>query len=125
MARYLADENVSRRVVAALRLDGHPVDWVAEIMPGAADEVVLDRAVRDGSVLITSDRDFGEMVVRRKMAVVGVVLLALDRLGPEAEAARAKHALAIAGNRLIAAMTVVEPGRIRFRRLPPHRDPLE
>lgn len=53
-------------------------------MPGATDEVVLDRAVRDGSVLITSDRDFGEMVVRRKMAVVGVVLLALDRLGPEA-----------------------------------------
>jgi predicted nuclease of predicted toxin-antitoxin system len=60
--RFLADENVSRHVIERLRNAGHDVTAVAETRAGASDEEVLNAADADGRILITEDRDFGEMV---------------------------------------------------------------
>ena len=53
---------------------------------GASDSDVLAAASKEDRVLITEDRDFGEMVVRQRLGVRGVVLLELDRLSNAAEA---------------------------------------
>jgi predicted nuclease of predicted toxin-antitoxin system len=50
--------------VDALRQAGYEVDYIAEIAPGADDSDVLARANRQESVLITGDKDFGELVYR-------------------------------------------------------------
>jgi predicted nuclease of predicted toxin-antitoxin system len=78
--RFLADENVERQLVAALRDAGHDVEYIAELAPGSADEEVLQRARRGSAVIITGDKDFGELVYRRKRANAGVVLLRLRGL---------------------------------------------
>jgi len=61
---FLADEGVDRQIVDRLRQDGHVVLYVAEMERGISDDVVLDLANREGALLLTADKDFGEMVFR-------------------------------------------------------------
>jgi predicted nuclease of predicted toxin-antitoxin system len=78
--RYLADESVERQIVDPLRQAGYEVDYIAETAPGADDPDALARANREASVLITGDKDFGELVYRRRQKNAGVVLLRLSGL---------------------------------------------
>ena len=71
----VADENVGRGIVERLRWDGHSVAWVAELSPGISDEEVLRLAADGPAVLVTEDKDFGELVYRRGLAHAGVVLV--------------------------------------------------
>lgn len=78
--RFLADENVSRVAIDRLRAEGLEVASITEILSGAPDNRVLETADVEGRILITEDRDFGELVVRQRMTVRGIILLELDRL---------------------------------------------
>jgi len=60
----VADESVDRPIVERLRRDGHTVESIAERSPGVDDHQVLELSVRLKAVLLTADRDFGEMVIR-------------------------------------------------------------
>ena len=57
----LADENINQQIVERLRQDGHTVWYVVEMEPGISDDVVLDLANREGALLLTGDKDFGEL----------------------------------------------------------------
>lgn len=75
MTRYLANENVPVEVTEFLRHAGFDVESVLETMPGASDEVVLKRSVVENRILLTFDRDFGELVFRAgKRASSGIIL---------------------------------------------------
>jgi predicted nuclease of predicted toxin-antitoxin system len=65
--RILADECIGRSIVERLRRDGFDVAWGAEECPGAKDEMVLARAVDARRVLLTVNKDFGEVTVRMKL----------------------------------------------------------
>lgn len=60
--RFLADESCDFAVVRALRAAGHDVRAVAEAMPGGDDEDVIALAARDHRLLLTEDKDFGQLV---------------------------------------------------------------
>lgn len=62
----LADESVERQVVERLRQEGLVVLYVAEMEPGITDEVVLERANHAGALLLTADKDFGELIFRER-----------------------------------------------------------
>ncbi len=116
MTRFLADENVSRFVVAGLQSAGFDVKSIGSTSPGVSDNDVLSIARNESRILITEDRDFGELVVRQRLGVDGVMLLELDRLSNMAEAdlvlaTVSKHAEKLSGNLL-----VLEPG-VRIRPL--------
>ena len=51
-------------IVGSIRGDGHDVRWMAEDLEGAKDDVILEAAVQDSRILITEDKDFGELVYR-------------------------------------------------------------
>jgi predicted nuclease of predicted toxin-antitoxin system len=59
---FLADESCAGPVIQALREAGHDVAAVAEVAKGSTDEQVLERALNGKRILITEDRDFGELV---------------------------------------------------------------
>lgn len=71
--RLLADENVDRAVVEWLRSRPLDVAWIAELDPGASDQSVGALAILEARVLITFDRDFGEMVFRHGLRLPGVL----------------------------------------------------
>jgi predicted nuclease of predicted toxin-antitoxin system len=60
-----ANENVPGDCVTELRRRGHDVLWIRETAPGIADEMVVETARSGGRVLITFDKDFGELVFHR------------------------------------------------------------
>ena len=82
--RILADENVGGTIVRWLRAQQVDVAWVVEGGRGAADGDVLAQAHREGRVLLTFDRDYGELVFRYGLRCAGVLLVRLDDI-PQAE----------------------------------------
>jgi predicted nuclease of predicted toxin-antitoxin system len=73
--RILADESCDGRVVRALRLAGHDVKPVREIAPELPDEQVIAVARTEGRILITEDRDFGQIFFAADSQSVGVILV--------------------------------------------------
>jgi hypothetical protein len=80
--RFLADEGAESQVVARLRSDGHDIDYIAELAPGITDDDVLDRANSAGRLLVTVDKDFGELVFRLERVTSGVLPVRLSGHSP-------------------------------------------
>ena len=118
MIRFLADENVSRLVVERLRAGGFAVISVGGSSAGASDRQVLATASHERRILITEDRDFGELIVRQRLEVHGIVLVELDRLSNAAEADLVAAIVSANADKLPGNMPVIEPGRVRVRPLP-------
>ena len=113
---FLADESVERQIVNALRKAGHTVLYVAEMSPGLDDGAVLALANQSGSVLVTSDKDFGELVFRQKRIHQGVVL---TRLNGQSEDLKAETLVLVVkdfNKELPGAFCVISPGIVRIRR---------
>jgi len=116
--QFLANENFPGAAVMALREAGHDVFWVRESSPGISDEMVLAAATRFGRLLITFDKDFGELAFRSFLpASSGVVLFRIRKQSAEYIAKRAVEILAgrqdWAGH-----FSVIEDDRIRMTPLP-------
>jgi predicted nuclease of predicted toxin-antitoxin system len=84
--RWLADECVAARLVLQLRRAAHDVSYVAEDSPGSLDESIIDLAMHEGRLLLTEDKDFGDLVFGLGRPVPGIILL---RVSPERVSRRA------------------------------------
>ncbi|MFQ5739316.1 MAG: DUF5615 family PIN-like protein [Acidobacteriota bacterium] len=63
--KCVADENVDSSIVTALRDSGHDVWYVAEEKRGIEDDEVLQKAAGENALLLTGDKDFGDLVFRQ------------------------------------------------------------
>ncbi len=68
--RLLANENFPRDAVEALRNDGHDVSWVRTECPGISDREVLAKAQDDNRIVVTLDKDFGELALSIRLISV-------------------------------------------------------
>ena len=114
--RLLADEGVDGPIVKRLRAEGHEVTYIAEMDPGVSDDAVLDFSRGTGAILVTTDRDFGELVFRQGRLHVGVLLVRLPGLAASTKASLVvaevrRHAAELSG-----AFCVLSPGAFRVRR---------
>jgi predicted nuclease of predicted toxin-antitoxin system len=116
--RILADENVARDVVAWLRASGHDVLFAAEIQAGAADVDWAVRAEQEQPVILTSDKDFGELVFRDGHSTHGIVLLRLDDLTVAEILARLQGVWAVVEANPTGRFIVVTESKVRVRTLP-------
>jgi len=116
--RLLANENIPRLAVEALRALGHDVSWVRADAPGSSDTEVVARAVKEQRVLLTLDKDFGELAFRSKLpAPCGVVLLRVRPPWPAEVAALVVEVVAN-GRDFAGQFVVAERGRLRTRPIP-------
>ena len=113
--KFLVDECTGMSVVTCLRDEGHDVTAVAEVMPQADDEEILARAVSEGRIVVTNDKDFGELVYRSGWEHRGVVLLRLRDERAENKARMMKVALVQVGERLRNRYVVVTEAGIGVR----------
>jgi predicted nuclease of predicted toxin-antitoxin system len=113
--RWLADECVDAPLIARLREAGHDVVYVAETNPGVTDRQVVSMAVQERRLLLTEDKDFGEMVVRWRWPLTGLVLLRLDANGPDRRWSRLSAAIERYSDDLFGRFTIVEDARLRSR----------
>lgn len=111
----VADEGVDHAVVERLRRDSHDVVYVAELSPSISDEEVLRQANARRAILVTADKDFGELVFRQGLVHSGVVLLRLAGLPNATKAAIVAEVCRDRTAELLGAFSVVSPGQVRIR----------
>jgi predicted nuclease of predicted toxin-antitoxin system len=115
----LADENLDAPVVTWLRQQGHDVLSMAETAPGKNDAEVLRLASTEQRVVVTFDRDFGNLVVGQDIRAPGVILLRL-RTGSATELLRVFRAhWPTVAPRAIGSFIVVSRHKVRIRPLSP------
>ncbi len=116
--RFVADEGCDFTVVRALRTAGHDVTAILEISPRAEDAAIIDLAVRERRILLTEDKDFGELVYANAQAASGVILI---RFPGNVRATLPTAVVTLVNNKgeqLFGCFVVVQPGRIRIGRTP-------
>jgi predicted nuclease of predicted toxin-antitoxin system len=113
--RFLLDESADLPLRDHLRARGHDATAIAHEYPASlADDDVLAIAVAENRILITNDRDFGELVFRRRLPHRGIILF---RLGDEAlpiKIAWLDHVLDVYADRLREFLVVNDRG-VRVR----------
>ncbi|MCI0626077.1 MAG: DUF5615 family PIN-like protein [Acidobacteria bacterium] len=122
--KFLLDVCTSSRSLREMLAEsGHDVTLVSDIDPRASDEVILDLALRQASVLITEDKDFGELVFVRRMRHPGIIRFVEMRVDDQVAAMRElleKYLSALEQGALV----VVTKDRVRIRLPQPQRDGL-
>jgi len=115
---FLADESCAGAVIRALRENGHSVVAIIDVANGATDDEVLERAFNEKRVLVTEDRDFGELVYGRGQSSAGVILVRFPSRARQSKPTTVVEAVAKLGDRLRSSFTVIEPGRVRISSRP-------
>src|SRR4051794_31864161 len=110
MVHLLANENVPADVVTALRSDGHDVIWMRDAGPGSPDDIVLSLALAEGRILLTFDKDFGELAFRQGQAATPDVILLRPRLRSPDDLVRLIRAVLAQGHAWEGHFAVAEEG---------------
>ena len=115
--KIYANENFPGDAVAVLRAHGHDVRWARTDSPGAADNWILEQAVAEQRLVVTFDKDFGELAFRRHLpATCGIVLFRIAMCAPE-EVVRVIVTVLESRDDWPGHFSVVETDRLRMRPL--------
>ena len=112
--KVLLDSCVWGKALAELEAAGHDTIWSGDWPIDPGDEEILTRAHDDGRVLVTLDKDFGELAILRGVPHSGIIRLA--NISARQQAAVCLRILALHGPELESgAIITAEPGRLRIR----------
>jgi predicted nuclease of predicted toxin-antitoxin system len=112
--RFLADENCDSEVVRALQRDGHDVLSVSDISPRAEDAVVITLAIREKRILLTEDKDFGQLVYAHGEERAGVIFLRYPTSARRQIVGDVIQLVKQHGEKLFGCFVTVQPGRVRI-----------
>ena len=117
--RWLANENFPGASIRLLRTGGHDVAAIIEDAPGSEDTGVLARGASERRIILTYDRDYGELIFHRRLASpAGLLYFRYEPPTPEEPAARIQQLLNTPGLVLEGMFTTVERDHLRQRHLP-------
>ena len=112
---FVADENFDFAVVKQLRENGFSVLAIAESFSSIADPQVLQIAVDRKSILLTEDKDFGELVHRLRMSHCGILLVRLLKMSSAEKSKRICEVIMNQGDELINSFSVLSNEQLRIR----------
>ena len=116
--KFLANENFPLKSVHILRNAGYDVASITEDSPGIQDEHVLRQAVREQRIILTFDRDYGELIYRRKLSAPnGVIYFRFEPKTPEETGEYLRDLLVISGITWEGNFSIIEHERMRQRSL--------
>ena len=116
--RFLADENCDFTMVRALRAAGHDVLCVSEITPRAEDSEVIKLADDEKRILLTEDKDFGQLVYSHGQKTLGVIFLRFPTSARRQISRDVVNLVKQQGEKLAGCFITVQPGRIRISHAP-------
>ena len=115
--RIVADENIEVEIIDYLRSLNFEVYSIRESSPGINDEEVLKEANKEGSILLTSDKDFGELIYRMKLISSGVIFLRLNDVITSEKSSILSKVLESHIEKLPNSFTVINKTSVRIRKL--------
>ena len=113
--KFLADESLEYSVVLYLRELGYDISAIAEDSPSIKDTQVLQKANQEKRILLTNDKDFGDLVFLNHLDHKGVVLFRLKRENVLKKTKVFRQLLEQYSDQLPGNFVVVEEEKIRIR----------
>lgn len=113
--RFIVDESTGYGIARYLQAQGHDVLIIAEVMPEADDVTILQRAFAEKRIVVTNDKDFGELIFRRRKPHHGVILLRLQDEGGENRVQVLTALMTQYGTQLPGHFVVVTENKVRIR----------
>ena len=115
--QFLADENFPGDAIADLAGKGYDITWIGKEAPGISDDEVLKKAMQERRILITFDKDFGELAFKRGLpASCGIILFRIPPVPPK-HLVRFIEGVLESRNDWHGYFSVVETKRIRMRQI--------
>ena len=114
--KFLVDVGVSKKVEEWLVQNGYDMKAVRDIDPGMKDEKVLSLAVSDNRMLITMDKDFGELVYHSGLPHSGVLLLRLEDANSNEKLRIVEKILMEYSDKLSNNFCVYQDGKLRLKK---------
>ena len=115
--KFLADENLEKPIVDYLRGKGYEVLYIAEISPSMKDEEIMQLANKDERILITNDRDFGELTFHKRKVTSGIILIRAMDEKSQNKVELIKHVLIETKGKLRGKFIVVNEAGIRIKKI--------
>ncbi len=115
--KFLADESCDFIIVRALRQQGYDVTTISEISPGIDDHSVINRAIHENRILLTEDKDFGQLVFASEIVPLGVIYLRFPARARKDMSKIIMELLKEHGKSLQGCFIVLQPGKIRIARI--------
>jgi len=116
--RWLTDENLDQRIVQWLIDSGQDVIRVVDLSAGAQDPQILTLSMSERRFLMTDDKDFGELLIRRQIVAPGAVLIRMHGVPMDVRIARLAEWWVEIESQVSGALIVVTMSQLRSRRLP-------
>lgn len=113
----MADESVDFGIIEALRSHGCKVEAIIEIDPSIGDDEILEIAIEKDVLLLTEDKDFGELTYRLKKPNRGILLIRLSGLTIEKKIEMVLETLDKHENELKNHFSVLSANKLRVRKL--------
>lgn len=115
MKKLLADESVDFRIVKSLRNNGYEVATIVELEPSIIDDEVLKIAIDRKAILLTEDKDFGELTFRLRKKNSGIILIRMGELPIESKIQKLKEVFDKYIHELSGKFTVISAAKVRIR----------
>ncbi len=112
--KFIADVNVERSIVDYLSENGYDVKWIPDYNCEILDEDLLDLANAEKRILLTNDKDFGELVFLQKSLSTGIILLRVKGQRAEDKVKLIKKLLNNYSDKLFNHYTVITRKKIRI-----------
>lgn len=115
--RFLADECCDAGTVEYLRAADHDILYAKESLRGFDDDRILEIAESQGRILLTEDKDFGELVYRLRRTTYGIVLLRFEVSERRSKAQRLRDLINAMSSELVGKFVVLDARKVRIRSL--------
>jgi len=112
--KFIADVNVEKTAVDYLLMRGYDIKWIPEYSCEISDEDLLQLANTEKRILITNDKDFGELIFLQKKLSTGIILFRVKGQRPHEKVKLTRKLLQGYQNKLLHYFIVITKNKFRF-----------
>jgi predicted nuclease of predicted toxin-antitoxin system len=112
--KFLADVNIEKQIVEFLKNHGYDVIWIPEYDNRLTDDKLLELAKNEHRILITNDKDFGELVFLQRKVSSGIILLRIKDQSIEKKIKNLKKLFDFSQAKVENHFVVITENKIRF-----------
>lgn len=118
--KFVADVNLHKDIILFLRQNKYEVDWIYDIDMEMSDSNILQLCFNENKILLTNDKDFGELIFNKNHKSKGIILFRGDEERKDSLDLRIeslKELLDFNSNKIYGYYTVISERKIRINKL--------
>ena len=112
--KFIADVNIEKPVIDYLAEAGYDIKWIPDYDCEISDEALLRMARSEKRILITNDKDFGELIFLQKRLSSGIILFRVKGQRTEEKVKLMKKLLRNYPDKLLNNFVIITERKLRF-----------